>query len=402
MLIDDELLRLDDELLRRLRDVEADHVERTAQRGERHKVGEAICAFANDLPDRRDVGVLFVGVHDDGRCAGLTIDDDLAQWLLSFADDGQTVPLPVMTVRKVTLDGCDVAVVEVSPSDSPPVKYKGRTCVRRGPRRGFATPEEERRLAEKRRRAVLPFDQTPLPGASLADLDLLRFEQEYLPAAVAPDVLAENGRSREDQMRSLRLLSPDGIPTLAGLLVLGRDPRNWCPGAYIQLVRYAGTEITETIRDQKEIDGTLGEVLRRLDEVIEANIAQRTDLSGGTTRIRPDFPPLALKELARNAVIHCRYEATNAPVRLTWFDDRVEITSPGGPFGHVTVENFGRDGFTDYRNPVLAEAAKTLGYIQRFGSGIPRARKALSENGNPPPEFRLEADFVHVTVRSLP
>jgi ATP-dependent DNA helicase RecG len=73
--------------------------------------------------------------------------------------------------------------------------------------------------------------------------------------------------------------------------------------------------------------------------------------------------------------MHRSYEATNAPVRVYWFDDRIEIHNPGGPFGSVTVENFGQPGITDYRNPNLAEALRALGYVQRFGAGIAIARK---------------------------
>jgi ATP-dependent DNA helicase RecG len=211
--------------------------------------------------------------------------------------------------------------------------------------------------------------------------------------------LEANNRAVIDQLRALKLVSPDGIPTTAGILVLGNNPRNWLPGAYVQFVRYAGIEVTDTVRDQKEIDGSLSEMLRRLDEVLEANIARRTDLATGSTKVQPDYPLLALQELARNAVIHRAYDGTNAPVRLTWFDDLVEITSPGGPFGAVSVANFGRPDATDYRNPILASAAKDLGFVQRFGSGIPRAQFALRRNGNAPPEFKAEIGFVHVTIR---
>jgi ATP-dependent DNA helicase RecG len=392
----------DDELRKRLRDLEAFNVERTEAARNTDKLGEAICAFANDLPDSRSTGILFVGVKDNGDCAGLEITEQIVQTLMGFGRDGQISPLPNIHVRKLVLDGCSMAVVEVTPSDSPPVRFKGRICVRFGPSRAFATPEQERRLIERQRRAVVPFDQQPVAGATLKDLNLLIFQSEYLPAAIAPDVLEENGREVVDQLRALKLLSPDGVPTTAGILVLGRDPRNWLPGAYIQFVRYAGVEVTDTIRDQKEIDGSLSELLRRLDEVLEANVTRRTDLSGGSTNVRPDYPILALQELARNAVIHRAYDGTNAPVRLTWFDDRVEITNPGGPFGAVSIANFGRPEATDYRNPVLASAAKDLGFVQRFGSGIPRARLALQRNGNPTPTFHAEADFVHVTIRALP
>lgn len=391
----------DDELRQRLRDLEAFNVERTESARNTDKLGEAICAFANDLPDSRMAGVLFVGAKDNGECAGLEVTEQVVQTLMGLGRDGQIQPLPNLHVRKVTLDGCTMAVTEVTPSDSPPVRFKGRMWVRFGPARSLATPEQERRLVERSRRARLPFDQQPVAGAEIKDLDLLNFQTEYLPAAIPPDVLEANGRELADQLRALKLLSPDGAPTTAGILVLGRTPRDWLPGAYIQFVRYAGLTVTDTIRDQKEIDGSLSQLLRRLDDVLDANIAQRTDLSAGTTSVRPDYPILALQELGRNAVIHRAYDGTNAPVRLTWFDDRVEITNPGGPFGAVSIANFGRPEATDYRNPVLASAAKDLGFVQRFGSGIPRARLALSRNGNPPPEFQTEADFVHVTIRAL-
>jgi ATP-dependent DNA helicase RecG len=96
------------------------------------------------------------------------------------------------------------------------------------------------------------------------------------------------------------------------------------------------------------------------------------------------------------------YEATNAPVRIYWYDDRIEITSPGGPFGIVSPENFGQPGVTDYRNPNLAEAMRVLGFVQHFGAGIPTARQALAKNGNPPPEFDVQPAYLGVIVRAAP
>ena len=392
----------DDDLRSRLRDLETDHVERTESRTDKNKFGEAICAFANDLPGRGETGVLFVGVKNDGTCAGLTIDEPLLQTLMGFRSDGAISPFPVIHVRRHVLDGCAMAIVEVAPTDNPPLKYNGRVCVRIGPRRGFATAEEERRLTEKRRSGTLPFDQQPVTGTSIGDLDLLRFREEYLTAVIAPDVLAENGRDVRDQLRALRLMAADGRATVAGLLISGKDPRAWLPGAYVQFVRYPGTEIGDVVQDHQEISGPLAECLRRIDEILKANNPLRADLSGPAQRDWPPYPLIALQELARNGVIHRSYEGTAAPVRLTWFDDRVEITSPGGPYGSITLANFGSQGPTDYRNPTVGEAAKAMGFIQRFGSGIPRARAALVRNGNPPPEFRVEPTYVHVTVRAAP
>ncbi|WP_170229108.1 hypothetical protein [Polyangium fumosum] len=112
--------------------------------------------------------------------------------------------------------------MEVQPSHEPPVRLRGRVRVRVGPRRDTATRDEERILTERRRNWDGPFDQRPVHGATLDDLDLKLFQQEFLPSAVAPEVLRENGRSIPEQLAALHLASPDAVPNVAGLLVLGR------------------------------------------------------------------------------------------------------------------------------------------------------------------------------------
>ena len=122
---------------------------------------------------------------------------------------------------------------------------------------------------------------------------------------------------------------------------------------------------------------------------------------GGTDRLeQAAYPVVALRQLFRNAVLHRTYEASHAPVRVTWYDDRIEIQSPGGPFGQVTVETFGQPGVTDYRNPTLAEALKALGFVERFGIGLEIVRKTLLSNGNPPAYFGIMPNYIHVTVEA--
>lgn len=91
-------------------------------------------------------------------------------------------------------------------------------------------------------------------------------------------------------------------------------------------------------------------------------------------------------------------KAQRACSRL-WYDDRIEIVGPGGPYGEVTPKNFGTPGLTDYRNPNLAEAIRVLGYVQKFGGGIVAARNTLQRNGDPPLEFRVDQNHVVATVR---
>lgn len=300
-----------------------------------------------------------------------------------------------------------MAVIIVEPSDAPPVRFRGRTWIRVGPRRAIATQEEERRLTEKRRARDLPFDIRPISSAIPDDLDLSLFQRVYLPSALPIDIIQENHRTPNQQLMAMRFASGEEanpIPTVLGILVLGKDPRQFFPGAYIQFVRIDGTDLVDDpIKDQKEIDGPLPDMLRLLDEILQANISTATDIIAKSKEVRrPNYPIVALQQLTRNAILHRTYEGTNAPIRIYWFSDRIEIQNPGGPFGQVTASNFGHPGITDYRNPHIAEVMKNLGYVQRFGMGISLARKELKKNGNPPPEFSVEDALVFVTIRRRP
>lgn len=394
----------DSELLALLNDLESDRVERKSSvTDHQDKICEAICAFANDLPAHNRPGVLFIGVNDNGTCANFPITDALLQKLAHHRSNGNILPFPAITVQKKALNGCELAVVIVEPSDAPPVRYNGRVWVRIGPRRATATQQEERILSEKRRAKDLPFDIQAAPTATIDDLNLELFKNIYLPSALAPDILEQNGRPLLQQLMSLRFITnrEPVLPTALGILVAGKDPRQFFPGAYIQFLRIDGKDVTDPIKDQKEIDGPLPELFRILDEILQANLSIATDITSQPIEVRhPDYPIIALQQLARNAVLHRIYDGTNAPVRIYWFSDRIEIHNPGGPFGQVTPENFGEPGITDYRNPHLAEAMKNLGYIQQFGMGIPLARKELAKNGNPPPEFdRSSQQNLLVTIR---
>ncbi len=248
----------DHEIAALLRDTESDRVERTETARDSDKIGKAICAFANDLPDHGKPGVLIIGARDDGSCAGTAITDELLRNLGGFRDDGDIQPIPSLILEKRTIDKCELAVIQVRPSQAPPVRYKNRVWIRVGPRRAVATPEEERRLNERRRHKDLPFDLQPVRDASMDDLDLDFFERTYLPSSVASDVLAQNQRTIPQQLASLRFVTTDEppIPTVTGLLAIGKDPLEFIGGAYIHFLRIDGTELSDPgIRDDKRISG---------------------------------------------------------------------------------------------------------------------------------------------------
>lgn len=397
----------DEELLALARDLESDRCERkqTWKGDAPEKARQAVCAFSNDLSNHGQPGVLFVGLQDDGSPMGLefAVTDALLLTLADIKTDGKITPPPTLTVAKHNLLGREVAVVTVWPADAPPVRLEGRIWIRTGPRRGLATAQDERVLNEKRRWRDRSFDTHPVVGSALDDLGQSYFDNEFLPQAVARDVLDANGRSLEERLASLGMIASvdDPTPTVAGLLTLGKSPRTWVPSAYIQFLRIRGTQWGDPVLDEAELDGNLDTMLRRLDEKIKATLAHAVDFtSGSTTELRSaPYPLSALQQLTRNAVMHRTYEGTNAPVRVYWFDDRIEITNPGGPYGAVTQQNFGKPGVSDYRNPVLAGTLKSLGFVQRFGFGIAEARRSLQANGNPPLHFEVEPTMVLATVQ---
>lgn len=391
----------DDELAAMMTDIESDLVERKQSLSDNaaEKVSRSICAFANDLPNHGRAGVILIGVTDDGKCAGLNIDDRLLKRLADMRDDGRTLPLPSLDVQRRRIDGCDVAAVMVHPSAQPPVRYGGRVWVRVGPTVRVASAEDERRLSERRRHRDSSFDLRSATDASRDDLDLDLIERTYLPRVVASDVLAENQRPLLQQLRSLRLLNDD-TPTWGALLAFGRDPRYWRPSAYVQFVRYSETEIGDSVIDEELVSGQLRDVLDGINRILRYNIRTKINIGSGPQERRlPDYPLNALVQFAHNAVMHREYEDSRAPARINWFSDRVEMLNPGSLFGDLTLPRI-RHGDTAYRNQLIAEIMKNLGYAQRFGTGITLASRALEENGNPPPEFAADYGLFHVTVRS--
>jgi ATP-dependent DNA helicase RecG len=111
-----------------------------------------------------------------------------------------------------------------------------------------------------------------------------------------------------------------------------------------------------------------------------------------------DYPEVAVRELLVNAVLHRSYEAA-APVFLYQFADRIEIHNPGPLYGEARPENFPTQ--TSYRNPILAEAMRTLGAVNRFGRGVIRAQDALKRNGNPQATFQFGETFFVATLHRI-
>ncbi len=365
-----------------MRQPESFRVEKTVSTTNIDKFCEAICAFANDLPDARQNGYLLLGVSDDGKCSGLRVTDELQKKIASIRVDGNILPMPVMNLQVFQFDEGEVLAVEVQPSVLPPVRYHGRTFVRIGPRKDMATREEEEILASRRGNHFPTMDNTPCPMATLDDLDLNLFGKSYLPLAVASELLAGAQRTLEEWLVSLRLYSRAyDCPTNAAILLVGKDPQQFMPGAYVQYVLWGGKDNASCVRNQRVFTGNLCSLLPQLDTFIDMAVIQNRPIPVSALREKViyNYPKWAVRELLMNAIMHRDYTG-NAPVRFYQYPDRIEIMNHGGLFGRARPENF--PTVNDYRNPAIAAAMRTLGFVNMLNHGIPEVQRQLQENGN--------------------
>lgn len=378
--------------------LESDTVERKRSWASRIEICKSVCAFANDLPGNQMPGVIFVGVDDDGSPAGIPMDSQLLRDLSEIGSDGAIFPLPSITVRRMVIDRCELAVVIVQPSPDAPLRYDGRVWVKVGPTVQLATPDEERRLSKRNRASDPSFDMRP-SDARTSDLDLRYIETSYIPKAVSGDVLRQNRRPLNHQLRTLRLACQDR-PTRGAMIAFGQNPQYWTPGARVQFMRFQGDTTRTPVVLHKAVGGQIQQVVQEVEQLIKINIRVSSDFTSGPVEIRKaDYPSAALQQVAHNAIMHRSYDRSNTPVRIHWFSDRVTIQSPGGLYGRVTPANIDT-GVTSYRNPLIAEMMFHLGFAQRFGLGLRIARDAMEANGNPAMDFDFAPTFVNATLRS--
>ena len=162
--------------------------------------------------------------------------DSALRKFTEYRDGGRILDRPSIVVERALYDGEPIVRIHVDAAIAPPVRFDGVAYVRPGPTTRRANPNDELRLAERRRANDMPYEMRPRYFTTLSDLDLDLFTRSYLPAAVAPEVLAENCRPIQQQFTSLHLSDVEGTPTVLGLLVVGYEPRTAVPGAYFDRV----------------------------------------------------------------------------------------------------------------------------------------------------------------------
>ena len=380
-----------DEVYKLARVPESENLEKTKSVRSTDKLGAAICAFANNLSGDGACGHLLIGVNDDGTLAGMRFSDEECQRIGALKADGNLLPAPSLSTRCYAYEEGDILVVEVYPSRNVPVAYKGDVWVRVGPRRSVANIEDRHRLKERYASQQRTFEELPCLAATLDDLDLKLFKNEYLPLAIEREIIEGDERPLEQQLAALRFFDLErNVPTNLGVLLLGKFPERYIPGAYLQYVSFKGEDNGSEVLTALEFRGGLLKMIPKLDEFVKTTIVSPRPVLVTALREeeRVKYPIWATRELLLNALIHRDYSFGNAPVKFyEYANGRFEVVNPGGLYGRANATNFPL--VNDYRNPLLALAVKVMGYVNKFNRGIAKVKKELAENGNPPPYFDL-------------
>jgi ATP-dependent DNA helicase RecG len=299
-------------------------------------------------------------------------------------------PLVLPVPRLVDVGDVQVLVVTV-PAGLPHVfaldgRYLGREGVQNN-------PLPARRLRQLLlERGVLQFESLLPPDASLDDLDPEQVEQYVARVQTG----AEN--STHDVLLRRGCLKLDGgqyRPTYAALLLFGRHPQQWLPGATILAARFSGETFTDAFIKQ-EIHGSLPQQLRQAELFIRENARSAVRLVGLEHQESREYPFEAVRELLVNAVAHRDYNLQGDSIHLNYFADRLEVQSPGGLPGPVTLENLLEARFS--RNAVIVQVLADLGFVERLGYGLDRVVAVMRENGLRPPRFEDIAGTFRVTL----
>ena len=363
----------------------------------RDDFADEIAAFANT-----EGGVLLCGVTDAGDVVGMSREqmDELERLLVEVCTDTIKPPIQLVVLRKQLDERLPFLLVEIpqghAQHDSP-----GGSFHRIGSSKRRMTSDERLRLAQRRGQArFLSFDKQPVPETGFGSLD----EDLWKPL-----LSVEGAAVPESALDKMGLLTTDenGITraTVAGVLLCTRASEEWMPNACIAATCYRGIDRASGQIDAQTIAGPLNRqiaeavafVLRNMRVGAHKNPA-RTDL--------PQYSEQAIFEAIVNAVVHRDYSIRGSRIRLSMFENRLEINSPGGLPNNLTIESM-----TDRQSTRNEGLASVLGrtpvagikgsgdrqfFMERRGDGVPIILRETEALSGKRPEYRVidDSEFV--------
>ena len=348
---------------------------------------KTIVAFANTAG-----GTLLVGVEDESRhVRGVRGPLDLEERLANRISD-LIVPRLVPELEILPWRRALVLAVQVYPSPSRP-HYLKREGLDGGVyvRVGSTNRRADRELVDELRRFARggAFDEQPMPGLDSEALDFRAASESFAP-------VRKLGRADLETLRLITAHQGRKVPTVGGILLFGQDRERHFPDAWIQAGRFRDTDKSRIV-DRTEIRSFPVRAIEEAIAFVQKHALHGARIGAVRRRERWSLPPVAVREAVINSVAHADYAQRGAPIRVSIFDDRLEVENPGLlPFG-LTVEDLHR-GISKLRNRVIGRVFHALGLIEQWGSGVQRMTTACREAGLAPPVFEEIATRFRVTL----
>ncbi len=331
---------------------------------------KSLVAFSNTAG-----GKLIIGVTDRKEIIGVENPLDEEERLCNIVADS-IAPRLIPNIELMTIENKTVLIVEVYLSSNRPhwVKSEGPeqgVYVRLGSTNRQA---DSQLIAElKRSSEGVLFDELPMPELTKNDIDIGEIKKSF-----------DEKRQFDDKtLLTMKLLTKYQnrlVPTNGAVLLFGKERLTHFPDAWIQCGRFDGID-KATIYDHCEINEPLPSAVESILTFLKKHAIRSADLSKGLRRKDVWNIPLSiLREVIINAVVHCDYSQRGAPIRVSFFNDRIEVENPGILLPGMTIEDM-IEGVSKIRNPVIARVFRELGLIEQWGSGVKRVFSEAKELG---------------------
>ncbi len=332
--------------------------------GSPDELAKDLVCFANT-----DGGQIIVGVAEDRSIVGVADPDPVHRQVDNVAYNNCEPPITVVQ-ETVEIDGKTVVVINIPKGAQRPYRTnRGRYYIRTTSGCRDASREELLRLFQATE--SLYYDETPLHRLAIGDLDMDAIDR-FLEKTAQKDLAGDPPRL----LRNWGILA-GGHPTVAGLLLFGREPQKHLPYAQINAARFPGTDVAAAPSDRKDIGGRLLDMIDDVQRFLRLHLKLPHEIQGFEPEPRPELPEEVLREAIVNAVAHRDY-TIQGPIRLFIFDDRLDLHTPGKPPNTVDAEAM-RAGVHVVRNPRIYARLSDAGLVTRAGTGVPRIVKLVRD-----------------------
>ena len=347
------------------------------------EISQEVCAFANG-----EGGYLLIGIDDNGKIEGTTLNNSKRSVIQGAI---RVISPAVQTdMYPVDVDDKTVWVIEIPQGKDKPYVFSGAIYVREGTNTQKLTSADEIRLFFQNSNRIY-FDAVPCSKFDInEELDNKNFKKFLLESSISSNI------SIQQILNNLQLFDESGTIKNGGVLFFGQKPEEFFPQAIVHCVRFKGTTKVHII-DDKKYGGPLYQQYIQAETWIKDKLEVAYIIEGtGPRKEVWEIPLTVFKEAIINALSHRDYYEQGAVTMIEVYDDRVEISNPGGLLMDVK-KDFGKKSMT--RNPLIFGLFTRMNLVEKVASGIPRMRDEMQEAGLSEPIFSTEGRFFIVELK---